>query len=241
MTPLTNRDKVDAYRRRMGLTFEQTLLVIARAALVRELAKHEHFVLKGGTLLQHVYNGPRSSIRDIDLAHTDHSVKLLAPDLDKIFTIVGPGFRFTSEEGTWHFTDDMFEAPKLPFTIQLDRDAESGKLALSISIREEEQLDTSGSPQYFHCEALLGSNHFRINCLTLDELAAEKLLGWCSKRFARHYFDLAVLARDFGSQLAAAKIVDLTARKFRNESGHAGYIQHAIKRPIDLARALVRP
>ena len=58
-----------------GLTRAQLLVLVAKSATVRHLARHEKykdlFVLKGGTLLSNVYRSPRQSIADADYTYLD--------------------------------------------------------------------------------------------------------------------------------------------------------------------------
>jgi hypothetical protein len=69
---VTSQDLLARAEERTGLVRNQLLLMVAKSAAVRHIAQgpySEHFVLKGGTLLTHVYSSPRQSIQDADYLH----------------------------------------------------------------------------------------------------------------------------------------------------------------------------
>ena len=71
-TLLTTEELLEEAQDSTDLTREQLLLMVAKSGLVRHLATGadaERFVLKGGTLLHHVYRSPRQSIRDADYTY----------------------------------------------------------------------------------------------------------------------------------------------------------------------------
>lgn len=54
--------------------------------------------------------------------------------------------------------------------------------------------------------------------LTLNEVAAEKILAWCLKEdLDKHFADLAILARDHPAEIDRGRVVELVAEKFNRE------------------------
>jgi Nucleotidyl transferase AbiEii toxin, Type IV TA system len=68
---------------------------------------------------------------------------------------------------------------------------------------------------------LAGESRFSVMGLSLEELGAEKVLGWASKDQARHYIDLAYIARDHQELLNAEEAATLICEKFARER-HSG-------------------
>ncbi|HEV3318796.1 MAG TPA: hypothetical protein VG053_03560 [Solirubrobacteraceae bacterium] len=82
---VTSETLMQRAEERTGLARNQLLLMVAKSAAVRHIAQgphHEHFVLKGGTLLTHVYNSPRQSIQDADYLHRQAET-VTAPELEQ--------------------------------------------------------------------------------------------------------------------------------------------------------------
>ena len=170
------------------------MLIVGKSALVRHLATSDRykdkFVLKGGTLLYHVYKSPRASFKDADYAYTgDDRDDLTVPTLEEILTIDVDGFRLYGDEGRWTTPNEMFEG-LVPFSIEApevehDRD----RMKITVSVRAAEQLDLSDDPLYYEDRLLADEQIFRVNGLTRDELAAEKILAWAVRKLAKHYVD----------------------------------------------------
>lgn len=82
--PVTTPEIINDFAGETGVPKEQLLLIVARSALIRKLATDpktkERFVVKGGTLLYHVYGAQRMSVRDADLAHPSDDE--LLPDVE---------------------------------------------------------------------------------------------------------------------------------------------------------------
>jgi len=92
-------------------------------------------------------------------------------------------------------------------------------MSVSVSVQRGEWLDPQ--PRREYTDVLLATNAtFLVNVLTLEELAAEKILGWCSKQMPKHAVDLAWIARDHPT-LDGPKTRDLLEQKFAIE-GKAG-------------------
>jgi hypothetical protein len=94
---------------------------------------------------------------------------------------------------------------------------------VTISIRAGEWLDRHDHELYYHDPLLAGDDRFRVQGLSLEELAAEKVLGWCSKNLAKHFVDQAYLKREYDGRLDYAKIASLVAHKFSTEMGEGRY------------------
>jgi hypothetical protein len=189
-TSVTTDVLLEEAEKQTGLTRAQLLVLVAKSATVRHLATHEKykdlFVLKGGTLLSNVYRSPRQSIADADYTYLDPD-NLTVPDLEEALTADGKyGFYLYPENGRMDFDNDLFDT-RIPFSlegIRLSRRRRDNELKVSVSVRPGEWLDRSG-PQLIYADPLLAADgSFPINGLTRDELAAEKLLGWCSKPLA---------------------------------------------------------
>lgn len=178
--PPTTDELLDDAEARTGLARNQLLLMVAKSVTVRHLARHAKygplFVLKGGTLLTHVYRSPRQSIKDADYTYLEPQT-LTTPELDEALTIDGDcGFYLYPEEGVWQFDRDLFDG-KTPFSmegISMGRRARGRELKISVSVRAGERLDPPASPLYYHDPLLARDNTFKINGLTINELAAER-------------------------------------------------------------------
>ena len=98
-------------------------------------------------------------------------------------------------------------------------------LDISMTVRSGECID--GPQPLVYTDAMLAAGpRFEVRGLTLEELAAEKLLGWASKDLAKHYIDLAYIARDHGDRLDLDHVGELVERKFAAERHEGRY--HAI-------------
>jgi hypothetical protein len=111
------------------------------------------------------------------------------------------------------------------------------ELKVTVSVRAGEWLDRDG-PQLIYRDALLAADSsFAINGLTIDELAAEKLLGWCGKPLPKHFVDLAYLAREHHEAIDHAHVAKLVSQKFAKEKGARRYRDAGIRCTADLASA----
>ena len=106
---------------RTDLTREQLLLMVAKSGLVRHLATGrdaEHFVLKGGTLLHHVYRSPRQSIRDADYTYIGEAA-LSGPKLEDALRVDGKeGFYLSPEDAVLTTGNEMYTLKRMPFSIK---------------------------------------------------------------------------------------------------------------------------
>jgi predicted nucleotidyltransferase component of viral defense system len=226
--PITTDELIEARMDETGLTREQLLLVVAKSALVRHIATgpdKDRFVLKGGTLLAHVYRSPRQSVRDADYTYVDPTLPTV-DDLIEMLRVPGTnGFELDPAQARWTTGTDIYEAKGMKFSIKdiaiTGRERGRGSaLDISMSVRSGECLD-GPIPLVYADTMLAGENHFSLLGLTLEELAAEKVLGWASKDQSRHYIDLAYIARDYGATLDADKAATLICEKFARER-HGG-------------------
>lgn len=142
---VTTQDLLERAEERTGLARNQLLLMVAKSAAVRHIAQGAHseqFVLKGGTLLTHVYNSPRQSIQDVDYLHRQPET-VTAPELEQALfgeaqgIVFEPAFSYQAAReqfrGTVEFTfDDIVIRRSRP-------------LKVSVSVRPGEWLDISKS------------------------------------------------------------------------------------------------
>lgn len=238
--PVTTESMLDAAEERTGLTRAQLLVLVAKSATVRHLATQEKyrdlFVLKGGTLLANVYRSPRQSIADADYTYLDPE-NLKVPDLEEALAADGAyGFYLYPEEGLWSYENEMFDG-KSPFSmegIRMSRRPRDRELKVTVSVRPGEWLDRGGPQLIYHDPLLASDNRFPINGLTLDELAAEKLLGWCGKPLPKHFVDLAYLAREHHEAIRHEHVAELVSQKFAKEKGARRYRDAGIRCTADL-------
>jgi predicted nucleotidyltransferase component of viral defense system len=226
--PITTEELLDAGEERIGLLRGQLLLTVAKSAAIRHIATNhaDKFVLKGGSLLTHVYGSPRQSIADADYYHLDAKT-VTTVDLEQAFTVADDGFVLDAEfryrdprmfEGSAVFEIDQIDLSPAP----LKRRQHRPELRVTISIRAGEWLDRHNDDLYYHDALLAGDDPFRVQGLSLDELAAEKVLGWCTKDLAKHFVDPAYLKREYDARLDYAKMASLVARKFNAERASGG-------------------
>jgi predicted nucleotidyltransferase component of viral defense system len=226
--PITTDELIEARMDETGLTREQLLLVVAKSALVRHLATgpdKDRFVLKGGTLLAHVYKSPRQSVRDADYTYIEPTLPTV-DDLIEMLRVSGTdGFYLDPAEARWTTGADIYEAKGMKFSIQditVARRGRGNALDLSVSVRSGECLD-GPIPLIYTDTTLAGDSRFSVMGLSLEELAAEKVLGWASKDQSRHYIDLAYIARDHREVLDTDTAATLICRKFELEKNSGRY------------------
>jgi len=233
--PITTDELIEARMDETGLTREQLLLVVAKSALVRHLATgpdKDRFVLKGGTLLAHAYRSPRQSVRDADYSYIEPTLPTV-DDLIEMLRIPGTnGFYLDPAEARWTTGTDIYEAKGMKFSIQDITVASRGRgrgnaLDMSVSVRSGECLD-GPVPLIYTDTMLAGERRFSVMGLSLEELAAEKVLGWASKDQSRHYIDLAYIARDHRSAIDPENAATRSARSSRVRSAVAGTATSAL-------------
>jgi predicted nucleotidyltransferase component of viral defense system len=230
--PITTDELIEARMDETGLTREQLLLVVAKSALVRHLATgpdKDRFVLKGGTLLAHTYKSPRQSVRDADYTYIEPTLPTV-DDLIEMLRVPGTnGFHLDPAEARWTTGADIYEAKGMKFSIEditvVPRSRGRGRgnaLDISVSVRSGECLD-GPIPLIYTDTMLAGEHRFTVMGLSLEELAAEKVLGWASKDQSRHYIDLAYIARDYREVLDGEKAATLICGKFEREKSSGRY------------------
>jgi hypothetical protein len=222
---LTTPERVLAYQTRTGLTGRQVMLVLARCALVRYLSDNywDRFILKGGSLLYHVYRTQRVSFVDTDFADVQTHIADLS-ELEGVLTIDSDDGEFTLTtlpDGRWQEKGSIVHGSRLQFSIAgLELGAAArGRVSVSVSFRPSERIDTPKDYLMFDSEGLLENRSiFAVNGLTLNEMAAEKVIAWCVKdEFYKHLADLALIARDHQHELDAHRVAQLIALKFAAE------------------------
>jgi hypothetical protein len=228
--PITTEELLDRGEERTGLLRGQLLLMVGKSAAIRHIATHEHrdkFVLKGGSLLTHVYGSPRQSIADADYYHLDAET-ITAPDLDEAFTVSEDGFKLDAE---FRYRDPksfegaaLFEIEQVDLSPAPQKKWKGGpELKVTISIRSGEWLHRHDEALYYADPLLAGETRFLVQGLSREELGAEKILGWCTKDLAKHFVDPAYLKRDHDGLLDYEKLASLVARKFTAEKGEYRY------------------
>jgi len=238
---VTSQDLLQRAQERTGLARNQLLLMVAKSAAVRHIAQgphSEHFVLKGGTLLTHVYSSPRQSIQDADYLHRQAET-VTGPELEQALLgdakgiTFDPAFSFDAGQeqfrGTVEFTfDDIVIRRSRP-------------LKVSVSVRPGEWLDPPVSLLSYHDPVLAEDSTFEIQGLSLNELAAEKLLGWCSKDLAKHLVDLAYIAREHPAAIDHELVARLVTKKFAHEGRRGRYRALGITRVTQLPGCFTDP
>ena len=134
----------------------------------------------------------------------------------------------------------MYTLKRMPFSIEAEgiqlRPRRGKGLDITVSVREGERLDPPETPLVYSDPLLAVDSRFPINGLTLEELSAEKVLGWVSREHIRHYIDLAYVARGF-DESDRAKTCELVAAKFANEKDSRLYRDKGIRTLSDLVGA----
>jgi len=213
---------------------------------VRHLATHakykDLFVLKGGTLLSNVYRSPRQSIADADYTYLDPE-NLTVPELEDALAADGEyGFYLYPEEGRWSYDNELFDG-RSPFSmegIRMSRRERDRELKVTVSVRAGEWLDREGPALIYNDPLLATDNSFPINGLSRNALAAEKLLGWCSKPLSKHLVDLAYLAREHADAVEHERVASLVRQKFSQEKGARRYRDAGIRSTADLVPAFTK-
>jgi len=220
---VTNQDLLERAEERTGLARNQLLLMVAKSAAVRHIAqgpRSEHFVLKGGTLLTHVYSSPRQSIQDADYLHRQPET-VSAPELEQALLGDPQGIAF---EPAFSYQADREQfRGVVEFTFDDIVVRRSRPLKVSVSVRPGEWLDPPRSPLNYHDPLLAQHSTFKVQGLSLNELAAEKLLGWCSKDLPKHLVDLAYIAREHPTEIDHELVARLVAEKFAHEGRRGRY------------------
>lgn len=237
---ITSEELLDAAEERTGLARGQILTMVAKSAAVRHVATSgdgDRFVLKGGTLLTHVYRSPRQSVADADYLHLDQEVKT-----DQ----VEEALKFS--EGDFTMTADMrYDGGKEAFEgkgafsfedIEIRR-AKDRELKITVSVRKGERLDSPNEELFYYDPALKDEQVFRVEGLSVNELSAEKMLAWCSKDLAKHLVDLAYVARSLEEKVDHQRVAELIKEKFALEGGANRYKLNGIRSTSDLPSRFV--
>ena len=136
--------------------------------------------------------------------------------------------------------NDMFMMKRMPFSIELEgielKPRRGKGLDITVSVRDGERLDPPEAPLVYSDPLLAGESRFAIIGLTLEELSAEKILGWVSREHIRHYIDLAYVARGF-DDTDRDKTCELVAAKFTTEKDSLLYRDKGITTIFDLVAA----
>jgi predicted nucleotidyltransferase component of viral defense system len=234
---ITTDALLDEAEMRTGLLRQQLLMMVAKSAAVRHVANRaeggSQFVLKGGTLLTHVYRSPRQSIADADYLHLD-SDSVKTDDIEQALRFSESGFtldpklRFDGRSSS--FTGKgVFSFDDIRITGRRNRE-----LKITVSVRPGERMDPPAQQLFYTDSTLADAQTFAVEGLTINELSAEKLLGWCSKDLAKHFVDLAYVAREQGHEVDHDRVAELVRDKFKLEGGAARYGRLGINDPSQL-------
>lgn len=234
--PITSDELLDAAEARTGLARAQTLTMVAKSAAVRHVATNaeggNRFVLKGGTLLTHVYRSPRQSIADADYLHLDKEIATdqveEALDFSEGDFTMEAEMRYDDAKASFE-GKGVFSFEDIRISRQRDRE-----LKITVSIRQGERLDVPSEPLFYHDATLLGDSVFLVEGLTINELSAEKLLGWCSKDLPKHLVDLAYVARSRSDEVDHDRVAELVREKFAIEGASGRYRSLGISSTADL-------
>lgn len=235
---ITTDELLDTAEERTGLQRGQLLMMVAKSAAVRHVAGvaegGDRFVLKGGTLLTHVYRSPRQSIGDADYLHLDSSIE--TDQVERALDFTEGDFTM---EASMRYDDAraQFEGKGVfSFEQILVRRQRDRELKITVSIRKGERLDPPEGPLFYTDRALAGENTFAVQGLTINELSAEKILGWCSKDLVKHVIDLAYVARERQGDVDHDRVAELIKEKFAAEGGSARYRRLGITSTSDLLK-----
>lgn len=239
---LTSEEIISQTALKLGTIRENVLRIAARSIVIRELARRhgEDFVLKGGALLFHVYGSPRASFLDTDFAApsgNDYTV----PDVEQAISVSIDGFSLDAKEGTWSGDKEMLTGTSIPFSIDgFQEKNRENQLSVSFSLRNAEVIGEAKPRSYDALDYLAEDNVFDVHGLSIEELAAEKVLATVFKGdlLPKHPFDLAVVARDHHPyKFDDDEFLRILAEKFRLERDSVlrhTYEDLGLKRPSDL-------
>ncbi len=229
--PLTDEEALDEAAASYQMTGEQAKQLAAKEGLVRALAETDQpLVLKGGTLMSHVFDSPRASIADVDYARPDDGIdRQHRTEEDEVFDIEAArrmatidrtatqAFRIDGDRGRWTMERDLVEGVDVPFALTNLDLATDGQLAISGSVRRGEVLDGLHKVD-FQPIAIRARSPAKVYGLTLEEASVEKILSWCLKGKEKHFYDLAFVARDYPDIAARDQdIRDMLVEKFDRE------------------------
>lgn len=245
--PVTTEALIRAYADKTGIAEAECLQIVAKSASIRAMARKygRRFVLKGGTLLYHVYKTRRASYKDADLAEKGGHYE--DPDeLGRVLTITEGAFKLREDAGRWGWGQDLIEGLEIPVDLGIKVDLPRYKrLKITVSLRQSEQLDPPIAPLLYTDEMLADESTFEVNGLTLNELAAEKIIGWTLRGEPKHYADLGLIGRDHAGQIDAGKVEDFIRRKVAGERQMAAtrgfYAAKRVRGPADLAKRFHSP
>lgn len=80
----------------------------------------------------------------------------------------------------------------------------------------------------------LGDSVFVVEGLTINELSAEKVLGWCSKDLPKHLVHLAYVARSRSKEVDHDRVAELVREKFAIEGASGRYRRLGVGSTSDL-------
>jgi len=225
---LIRKDRLNEWARKEGVTESDSLRVAAKAGLVKAISQDpvasKRLALKGGTLLYHCYGSPRVSIADADFADADKPKAESPRSLAPLFEVDHEGVTVRTPEGSWLEEGLIYKTEQAIFEIEgvtppIRKEAAPPRrqqLRLTVSVREDEVL-LGRIERDFRAAFLEPEQAFQTNGLNLNEVAAEKVIAWGVKDLAKHFVDLAWMARDQEDLLDPDELVRVIAEKFWRE------------------------
>lgn len=238
--PLTSPEAINDVVERYAVTEAQAHLLVAKTAvakLVARVADEQMFVLKGGTLLHHVHGSPRVSLADIDYAdgRKEQSADIAAVK-DAIRAEHDLGFQLDVDAGAWNRKGGLISGEEIPVILTTDASGDH-PVNISVAVRQGEVIDMEVVE--FHPVGLVDGTVFRVQAVSLEEAAAEKIIAWCIKGKPKHFHDLAYIARKQPG-VEHTRVAEMITVKFHAEKEaeetREEYAQRKLNEPADLRR-----
>jgi hypothetical protein len=226
------------------------------AVIVRDLARYveilnlrdkgffdpKHSVLGGGMAMR-TYGSQRVTVYDADLATTtltsrDHLQDLLAYE-DRDIEITPSPLVPTADSGkVWKSDPVRFEPYAL--TLPLTDDDKTFKVDIATyGLLDEGQERELSDPYGLDLWEAGGAPSVLV--MSLEEIAAEKTLGWCAHRLYKHYADLAFIGHQLTDQINPSKLRALTEAKLDNMKKIQPRLYEHLDTLDDLIHALEDP
>jgi hypothetical protein len=238
---------------RLGLPVPVIVRDLARYVEILNLRDKDFFDPKhsvlGGGMAMRTYGSQRVTVYDADLATTtltsrDHLQDLLAYEDSDIEITPAPLVPTADSGKVWKSDPVRFEPYAL--TLPLTDDDKTFKVDIATyGLLDEGQERELSDP--YGLDLWEGGAAPSVLVMSLEEIAAEKTLGWCAHRLYKHYADLAFIGRQLTDQIDPRKLRDLTEAKLDNMKrlqprlykhlGTLADIIHALQDPAPLPAA----
>jgi hypothetical protein len=220
----TTDEQIESLQEKYGLTLDQAHTVVAKAGLVRHLARapeqSQRLALKGGTLLHGLLDSPRVSVADVDYADANPNEKLTTDEIKDALTFESDGLSVRGTEGTWVNSNGVVGSADVPY--QLDAATSSGQaetgtgpLSVSVSVRQGEVV--GGISIVTFKAPYIDEPEFEVPAISLEEQLCEKVIAYAMKHFNKHIVDLAIAARDWQGEFDPDRVVEIFVARARAE------------------------